>query len=157
MRASLVCGENLAAIAGTLGLGDYLRLGAGELGSGGRERKSSLANALEALIAAVYLDGGLEASRSVVNGLFLQQLRKRVLLADKDAKTRLQEFMQARQLDLPVYQLIERSGADHAAVFRVECRVACLNIRTQAQAGSRKKAEQSAAEQALKQVELSNL
>jgi len=146
LRASLVRGETLADIARRLELGDFLILGSGELKSGGFRRDSILADALEAIIGAIYLDGGFDACRDCVRRLFDQLLDD---LPDaqqlKDPKTRLQEYLQGRGLALPDYQLLATSGKAHEQQFRVECRVTELALSAQATASSRRKAEQSAA------------
>lgn len=149
MRAQAVCGASLAEVGLSLGLGECLRMGAGEKQSGGSQRQSTVANALEAVIAAVYLDGGLPVCENTVAHLFSAVLSQMDPLVGKDAKTRLQERLQARQLALPHYRLLARSGRDHEASFHVECDVANLGIRGDAMASSRKKAEQLAAEQVL--------
>lgn len=154
MRAQAVCGEQLAAAGRNLQLGECLRLGAGEIKSGGQQRDSNIANAVEALIAAIYLDGGMDSCREVVYGLFgevLEQLHPGVL---KDSKTRLQEYLQSRHMQLPQYKLLVRAGVDHSAIFTMECDVAELNLRAVATASSRKKAEQLAAEDILGFLEL---
>lgn len=153
MRASVVCGENLAAIGQTLQLGDALYLGAGEEKSGGRQRQSSIANAVEAIIAAIYLDGGVEACRDVMHRLFASSLEKVVQGTGKDAKTRLQEYLQAMHVALPRYCLVDRQGSEHNASFIMECVVDSLALRAEAMASSRKKAEQLAAYDILMQLE----
>ena len=153
MRAQAVCGESLAESGQQLQLGDCLYLGAGEAGSGGRQRESSIANAVEAIIAAVYLDGGMEVCRTVTHHLFASVLEKMEPGAVKDAKTRLQEYLQARHLPLPQYRLIARAGSDHNASFTMECDAAALEMRAASTAPSRKKAEQLAAEEILKKLE----
>jgi ribonuclease III len=155
MRAQAVCGEQLAEIGQQLQLGDCLYLGAGEAKSGGRQRESSIANAVEAVIAAIYLDGGIENCRTVARRLFapvLTEMNEQGVV--KDAKTRLQEYLQCHHLPLPQYRLLTRTGMDHNASFTMECEVAALNVRTVATASSRKKAEQLAAEEIFKQLEL---
>lgn len=154
MRAQAVCGDNLATIGRELGIGELLYLGAGEMQSGGRDRASSLANAVEALIAAVYLDGGMESCRSVTAKLFQPVLQKMAPGIAKDSKTRLQEYQQARQLPLPEYILLSRTGSDHDASFTMMCKVSSLNMQAEAIASSRKKAEQLAAEKILKYLEV---
>lgn len=153
MRAAVVCGENLAGIGGELALGDCLLLGAGEAASGGRQRQSSLANAVEALIAAVYLDGGMLACSTLVNKLFAAVLQQANPGSDKDPKSSLQEYLQARQLALPEYRLLCQSGADHNASFTMECAVVRLGLVAQATASSRKKAEGLAAGKILESLE----
>lgn len=150
LRSRLVRDVTLARLAGELGLGDHLKLGAGELKSGGYLRESILADVVEAVIGAVYLDGGFEAARRVIVELFEERIES---LPDaetlKDAKTRLQERLQARGHELPEYEVIAESGADHAKVFEVECRVGELHAPVRASAGSRRKAEQAAARRML--------
>jgi ribonuclease-3 len=146
LRASLVREPTLAAIAQALGLGEYLRLGPGELRSGGFRRQSILADGLEALFAAIYLDGGVEAARSVILRLYhaaLEQLPDAESL--KDAKTRLQEFLQGRGLPLPLYEVVEVSGQAHRQEFRVRCHVPGAPQQAEGQGASRRQAEQVAA------------
>lgn len=152
LRANLVKQATLAEIAQTLKLADYLRLGEGELKSGGFRRPSILSDALEAVFGAVYLDGGFEAAASVVS----QQYEPILLNIDpktlgKDPKTLLQEMLQGRRLDLPLYLVIATHGAAHSQLFDVECRIDKLDIVVQASGSSRRAAEQSAA---LKAIEL---
>jgi ribonuclease-3 len=152
-RSHLVSEPALAEIARSLELGDQLHLGAGELKSGGFRRDSILADAVEALIAAVYLDGGWDACRGVVRALFSERLTSAGAGRDKDAKTRLQELLQARGHPLPVYSLRAASGADHAKIFDVDCDIDALQIRAAGRGSSRRAAEQSAAAAALDQLE----
>lgn len=152
MRAQVVCGEQLAAMGQELHLGACLYLGAGEDKSGGRQRQSSIANAVEAVIAAIYLDGGMESCRKVVQHLFASLLEQTEQGAVKDAKTRLQEYLQAKHMVLPRYCLVSRIGNDHDASFTMECIVESLAMRADATASSRKKAEQMAAEKILEQL-----
>lgn len=154
LRARLVNRESLAGVAQALDLGQYLRLGAGELRSGGHARESILADAVEAVLAALYLDGGLEVARGVVD----QLLGKRIAAlspADqgKDAKTRLQEWLQGRRLALPVYEVLETSGEDHAQTFVVRCAVEALGRSSTAVGPNRRKAEQLAAERLLETLD----
>ncbi|MEE4302725.1 MAG: ribonuclease III [Wenzhouxiangella sp.] len=146
LRSRLVRDVTLARLAKELDLGDYLRLGAGELKSGGFLRESILADVFEAIIGAIYLDGGFEAARRVLRELFADRLAD---LPDadslKDPKTRLQELLQGRGYELPVYSVISESGADHAKRFEVECRAGTLAEPVRAEAASRRKAEQAAA------------
>ena len=145
-RASLVSGDALAAIALELGLCDYLRLGEGELKSGGQRRASILADALEALVGALYLDQGLEAARALAARLFDRQLAALPQSAElKDAKTRLQEWVQGRGLGLPAYSVLEVSGEPHEQRFRVRCDVVELAVAAEAEGSSRRRAEQEAA------------
>lgn len=154
-RAELVRESSLAAIARRLELGPRLVMGPGEMKSGGHRRDSILADALEAVVAAIYLDAGYEACRSAVMPWF-----EAAILAlppahkvGKDAKTRLQEWLQGRQRPLPVYELLSESGEEHAKTFHVTCTLAQPAIRTEGQGSSRRAAEQVAAEAALEQVE----
>ncbi|KQZ55957.1 ribonuclease 3 [Lysobacter sp. Root559] len=153
-RAELVRESALAPIARTLELGARLTLGPGEMKSGGHRRDSILADALEAVVAAIYLDAGFEACRARVLPWFeaamaaLPPPHK----VGKDAKTRLQEWLQGRQKPLPVYALLSESGEDHAKSFRVSCAVAQPPLQTEGEAGSRRAAEQLAAEDMLRQL-----
>lgn len=153
LRASLVSGESLANIAAELDLGTWVRLGSGELKSGGFRRKSILADALEAVFGAIYLDAGFDAAAAVIEHLFAPRLQ-RLPSADelKDPKTRLQEALQARGLNLPEYAVHSVTGAAHAQRFTVHCRVASAGIETSGEGGSRRAAEQSAAQAALKRL-----
>ena len=145
-RASLVSGEALGAIALELGLGAYLRLGEGELKSGGQQRASILADALEALIGAVYLDRGLDAARALATRLLQRRLDELPGASElKDPKTRLQEWLQGRGLPLPVYEVLEISGEPHEQLFRVRCDIGELAIAAEAEGSSRRRAEQEAA------------
>ncbi|MBS0589853.1 MAG: ribonuclease III [Proteobacteria bacterium] len=145
LRARLVSEPGLAAIARDLALGDALHLGPGELKSGGFRRDSILADAFEALVAAVYLDGGWAACRNFIRDLVTPRLASAAAMDDKDAKTRLQEWLQAHGEPLPTYELVATSGADHARTFDVECRIDSRNLRTEGHGSSRRAAEQSAA------------
>ncbi len=148
LRSTLVRGETLAGIAEKLALPSMLRLGRGE-----KPRPSILANALEAVIGAVYLDGGFEACRRFVLTLFEKGLKRLSLEgSEKDPKTRLQEYLQKRGLPLPEYQVVEVIGPPHARVFRVQCRVQGLPPAT-GEGPSRRKAEQEAARKALEALE----
>lgn len=147
IRAALVQQATLAAIARDLRLGESLILGPGELKSGGAKRDSILADALEALICAIYLDGGLEQCRALVQAWFQPRLAEHQRPdAGKDAKTRLQELMQARKLALPVYEIHDVSGKEHEQTFTVACRVSPLATPVLGTGSSRKLAEQAAAE-----------
>jgi ribonuclease-3 len=151
LRAQLVKRETLAAVARDLDLGQYLRLGPGELRSGGHARDSILADALEAVIGAVYLDGGLEAARRAIGLLLGDRLEAMTPESQpKDAKTRLQEHLQARRLALPAYAVLETRGEDHAQTFTVCCEVAALGLLVTAEGPSRRRAEQAAAEAMLR-------
>jgi len=151
MRARIVRGKTLSELALRLGLGRYLNLGEGEMKSGGFRRSSILADALEAILGAIYLDGGYYACRKVIEDLcgpLINDLPPAEEL--KDAKTRLQEWLQARARPLPVYTLLREEGADHAKKFHVQCGLVDGEARTVATGGSRRKAEQKAAEELLK-------
>jgi ribonuclease III len=146
-RASLVSGESLAVVAAEIDLGDQLRLGSGELKSGGFRRKSILADALEALFGAVYLDGGFDAAAGVVERLFVPRLDRLPSAAElKDPKTRLQEALQARGLPLPAYSVESISGEAHNQLFQVRCAVPTLGLKVSASGPSRRRAEQAAAQ-----------
>jgi ribonuclease-3 len=146
LRASLVSGESLAQIAADLGLGEYLRLGPGELKSGGYRRASILADALEAMLGAIFVDSGYEAAAAAVARLVATKLSELPAAGTlKDPKTRLQELMQARGLALPVYTLTAVGGDPHAQTFTVMCEVPVLGIGARAEGGSRRRAEQLAA------------
>jgi ribonuclease-3 len=149
-RASLVSGETLAEIAAELGIGEQLHLGSGELKSGGFRRASILADALEAILGAIFLDSGFDAAALVVErivGPRLSGLPSVSVL--KDPKTRLQEALQGRGLALPLYTLTGVAGEAHAQTFTVDCEVAALGVRATASGGSRRRAEQLAAERVL--------
>lgn len=154
LRAALVNRDSLAELARELELGSLLTLGRGELNSGGWRRASILADALEALIGAIYMDGGMDACRAFVCALYARRLAQPAVLdARKDAKTTLQEYLQARRLPLPEYLLVGCSGPDHAPQFTVECRVADLNLVSSAQGESRRRAEHEAAAEVLRRLQ----
>lgn len=153
MRASLVKGETLAEIAREANMGDLLKLGPGELKSGGHRRSSILADAVEAVLGAVYLESGFEQARDIILGLW----RSRMAALDpnshpKDAKTRLQEYLQSRKLPLPTYDVLDVSGKDHAQTFTVRCTVSGLAQPVEGRGNSRRKAEQAAAKRAMEQI-----
>lgn len=146
LRAALVRSETLARIAGELGLGEALIMGEGERRSGGHQRGSILADAVEAVVGAVFLDAGFEAAHRTVVGLLASRLESLPEVgALKDAKTRLQEYLQARHRPLPSYEVVDVSGSDHAQQFRVRCRVEAYDCERTAVADTRRKAEQRAA------------
>ncbi len=154
LRASLVREAALAGVARALGLAGFLRLGEGEISSGGAERPSILADALEATYGAVFLDGGYEAVRAAVRHTFgeaLDGLDPR--LPAKDAKTRLQELLQGRRQKLPEYRVVATAGAAHKQVFEVECIAAGIGLRASGSGSSRRRAEQQAAASLLRQIE----
>jgi ribonuclease III len=153
LRARVVSAEPLAEVAAALGLGDELQLGSGELKTGGFRRQSILADALEAVCGAIFLDGGLEAAQAVIQRLF--QPRVEALPAPetlKDAKTRLQEYLQSRGHSLPRYTVDRTEGEAHAQTFYVTCEVPDLGRRSQGSGSSRRRAEQDAAEQIILQI-----
>jgi len=146
LRASLVSGESLAQIAAELGLGEYLRLGSGELKTGGFRRASILADALEAMLGAIFLDSGYEAAAAAVARIMAPKLSELPAAGTlKDPKTRLQELMQARGVALPVYTLTAVGGDPHAQTFTVMCEVPVFGVGAMGEGGSRRRAEQLAA------------
>jgi len=156
LRAALVNQSSLSEIARDLGLGDRLRLGEGELKSGGFRRPSILADALEALLGAVYLDAGFEAVRACVERLLADRLeRAEKSPVDKDPKTELQEHLQARRLQLPRYAVMKTEGEAHDQTFTVECRVDDLALTASGSGASRRAAEQAAAAGVLARLERS--
>lgn len=153
-RAGLVNRRSLASLARDSQLGRQLVLGEGELRSGGRQRDSILANAVEAVLGAVYVDGGMQACRREIERLFAERLDDlRPEDAAKDAKTRLQEYLQARREALPVYTVLRTEGVSPNQVFVVACKVSLLDAPTQGEGRSRRLAEQTAAELAIAQLE----
>ena len=154
LRATLVNQSSLSEVAATLGLGERLRLGEGELKSGGFRRPSILADSVEALLGAVYLDAGFEAVRGVVERLLGERLEgTEGLPVAKDPKTALQEHLQGRKLQLPRYSVQRTEGEAHDQTFTVECRVDDLGLAASGQGGSRRAAEQAAAVAVLDQLE----
>ncbi|HWS41091.1 MAG TPA: ribonuclease III [Arenimonas sp.] len=152
-RSILVREPMLASIARENNLGDLLQLGPGEMKTGGHRRDSILADTLEAIIAAVYLDAGLEACQLLVEQWFGDRLKTiSVKSVSKDPKTRLQEWLQSKQHALPDYQLIQAQGSDHERVFEVQCKLHQLNIQTIGNGSSVKSAEADAAQKALIQL-----
>ncbi|MDR1709276.1 MAG: ribonuclease III [Candidatus Accumulibacter sp.] len=153
LRANLVRQDSLHRLALTLSLGAHLRLGEGELKSGGASRPSILADALEAVFGAVWLDAGFDEASRVIVRLYAG------MLADiatgrpaKDAKTRLQEYLQGRRLPLPKYVLAAADGEAHAQVFTIACEIDRPRVRTEGSGPSRRAAEQIAAERALEEL-----
>ena len=150
LRANLVRQDSLHQLAVLLSLGDYLRLGEGELKSGGTQRPSTLADALEALFGAIWLDAGFDAASATIERLYDEKLKAIVPGQPmKDAKTRLQEYLQGRRLPLPKYTLSATEGEAHAQHFVMSCSIDSLRIQTEGSGGSRRTAEQMAAERAL--------
>jgi len=153
LRANLVRRETLADVASGLGLGERIELGSGELKSGGFRRASILANTLEALFGAIYLDGGLDAVRDTIVTLYDRRLQDLPAPdALKDPKTCLQEILQSRSLDLPVYVIENIEGDDHQRRFTASCSVAALELKTAGEGSSRRAAEQGAAARMLAQL-----
>lgn len=153
LRASLVSQTSLAAVADANGIGSCLLLGEGEMKSGGARRPSILADAVEALVGAAFLDGGFEGAQIVVRALFgraLEHIDPRTTA--RDAKTLLQEYLQGRRLPLPRYSVIATQGEAHEQVFEVECEIAPLDIRSRGEGSSRRAAEQEAARSAYDQA-----
>jgi ribonuclease-3 len=146
VRANLVKQETLHQIALTLGLPNVLRLGEGEMRSGGQKRPSILADALEAIIGAVYLDAGFAAAQALVQRLYQAvEINPGMEAIGKDAKTALQEWLQGRKLKLPGYRVVATLGAAHKQTFDVECEIPELNLTERGIGGSRRAAEQTAA------------
>ncbi|NVK54663.1 MAG: ribonuclease III [Gammaproteobacteria bacterium] len=159
LRARLVKEKSLAEIAHELALGELLNLGSGELKSGGYRRASILSDAFEALLGAVYLDSGLPAAEQVIHHLYLSRYQALSLsMAEKDPKTRLQEWLQSRRQALPDYQVVKSEGKDHNKMYWVECHLTnshqseAQTLATTASGSSRRKAEQSAAEKMLEKL-----
>jgi ribonuclease-3 len=154
-RSLLVNQQTLADIAVGLELGEILVLGPGELKSGGKKRESILADAVEAVIGAIYLDGGLEVCRKVVLSLYYDLLdNDSSSVTAKDSKTRLQELLQAKCLPLPVYKVLSIDGEEHQQNFLVSCQISLLSECTLGQGVNRRVAEQQAAGQALEALGL---
>ncbi len=154
LRASLVREEALAEVAKSLGIGEFLRLGEGELAAGPEARPSILADALEALLGAVFLDGGYDAARKSVLATFGPLIdRLDPERPAKDAKTRLQEILQAKQRRLPLYSVVSVKGEAHKQSFEVECYVSELDMRERGTGTSRQRAEQQAAKAMLEKLE----
>ena len=154
-RAELVRESALAGIARSLKIGERLVMGPGEMKTGGHRRDSILADALEALVAAIHLDAGFETCKTVVLQWFepLLAALPPPHKVGKDPKTRLQEWLQARQRSLPVYVLVEETGDDHARIFKISCTLAEPALNTTGEGSSRRAAEQQAAEAALQEIE----
>lgn len=150
LRARVVRGESLAKLAQDLDLGDYIKLGEGELKSGGYKRKSILADALEAVFGAIYLDGGFEPCETAIlhvcNSLIAELPDAQDLI---DPKTRLQEWLQGKGYALPVYSLLSEKGPAHKKQFLVQCEAANVDIKVTGSGSSRQKAQQAAASRAL--------
>jgi ribonuclease-3 len=154
LRASLVRQEGLHRVAVELGLGEHLRLGEGELRSGGHRRPSILADALEAVFGGVYLDGGFDAAKGVIDRLYASQIAGLdPRAAGKDPKTAVQEWLQARRKPLPRYAMVDARGEAHAQEFEIECVIPAFDLNTRGCGGSRRAAEQQAAQRALEKLQ----
>lgn len=154
LRAALVRKETLAEVAREIALGDYLRLGAGELRTGGHMRDSILADGVEAVIGAAYLDQGFDAARGLVLGLFEERITALDLdRALKDPKTRLQEWLQAKQRPLPRYEVVGIDGDQHRQQFAVRCALEDQALGVTGRGTSRRRAEQQAAENMLARLD----
>jgi len=150
-RAMLVKGETLAELALDMDLGEYLQLGPGELKSGGYRRKSILSDAMEAIIGAIYIDGGLDPARQHILTIYGDRLDSISLKkVTKDPKTQLQEYLQAQRSPLPQYEVIATTGSDHDQVFEVACKIDEIPKPVKGSGTSRRKAEQNAAKKVLK-------
>ncbi|MES2413206.1 MAG: ribonuclease III [Pseudomonadota bacterium] len=146
VRANLVKQDTLHKVAVDLGLPDLLRLGEGEAKSGGQKRPSILADALEAVLGAVYLDAGFEASSTLVRRLFKDvEINAQMQAIGKDAKTELQEWLQGRKMNLPIYRVVGTQGAAHKQTFDVECEITEYRRAERGIGGSRRAGEQAAA------------
>jgi ribonuclease-3 len=149
--------ETLAKIGRKIGLSDYLIMGSGEIRAGGQSRDSTLADAVEAILCAVYLDQGMDACESAYDLLFNAHFEALDLNRSvKDPKTRLQEHLQSRNYALPEYAVTGTSGKQHNQRFFVDCTIADLDVRTSGEGTSRRKAEQDAASRALQQIGVEN-
>ena len=152
-RATLVSGRSLARIAAGRGVGERLRFGAGEAKSGGHRRESILADALEAIVGAVFVDAGFDAAAAVVRRLLAEPLAQLPAVAAlKDPKTRLQETLQGRGVAVPAYHLIAVSGEPHDQHFEVRCEVPALGLSASGEGASRRRAEQIAAERVIERL-----
>ena len=153
LRSFLVKEKALFELAQELELGDFLRLGGGELKSGGFRRASILSDTFEAIIGAVYLDSDFSTTQNFVLGLYQRKLDELSLeMAQKDPKTRLQEWLQARNIETPDYEVIRSSGKDHAKIYWVRCKVEYRSFESEGEGASRRKAEQDAATKILEKI-----
>ena len=151
LRASLVKGESLAKLARKIELGEFVKLGPGEMRTGGWRRISILANTLEAIIGAIYLDSDFNTCRTIVLKIYTEFLENTSLKTlEKDPKTRLQEYLQARKYRLPSYKIVAEEGAAHEKSFSIECEISELDIHVRAAGRSKRIAEQAAADKVLK-------
>ena len=157
LRSSLVKGETLSEIAIELDLGEYIQLGSGELKSGGYRRASTLADVVEAIIGAIYLDSFSDSGITQVQNIILTIFNERLNNCEpngviKDPKTRLQEYLQSKNLSLPEYNVVSISGKEHLQTFKVSCSIEGFSNHVVATGASRRKAEQAAAEKALESI-----
>ncbi|HHZ87511.1 MAG TPA: ribonuclease III [Chromatiaceae bacterium] len=154
LRANLVQKRTLASVARALAIGDYLRLGTGEQRSGGHSRDSTLADAFEAVLGAIYLDGGYGAASQVIHKIFTERLANLPDEGDeKDPKTQLQEYLQGRHKPLPQYTVVHLGGSPHKQTFEVECQAEGLSAPAIGNGNSRRGAEQDAALIALERLQ----
>jgi len=156
LRAFLVNGEVLAELARELQIGEFIHLGVGELKSGGGRRTSILADTMEAIIGAIYLDGDWEKVQPVILQWYEKRLKNIPLEAPRDAKTRLQEMLQALKFPLPTYTVVAVQGAPHNQTFHIECKVTGIDQNTVGIGSSKRKAEQNAAELFLEAIRQTN-
>jgi ribonuclease III len=157
LRSNLVREETLVTLAQQLDLGSHLKLGEGERKSGGSRRSSILADAMEAILGAVFLDGGYAAAEKAVLKLYVPHLATvGSQTLGKDAKTLLQEYLQGRHIPLPIYSVVATQGEAHAQSFEVECVIPSLKIATRGEGSSRRNAEQQAAQAACQQLPISS-
>ena len=157
LRSNLVREETLATLAQQIDLGDHLKFGEGERKSGGFRRSSILADAMEALFGAVFLDGGYAEAEKVILGLFVPYINKVDFQSlGKDAKTLLQEYLQSKHIPLPGYSVVTTQGEAHAQSFEVECVIPTLKISTRGEGSSRRNAEQQAAQAAYQKLSTSS-
>lgn len=157
MRSSLVKGVTLAEIARHYKLSDELILGVGELKSGGFNRSSVLADAVEAIYGAVFIDQGIEVAENFIINVMSEWLKNvDPSISDKDAKTRLQEYLQQQGFNVPNYKLIGSFGKDHLQTFKIKCSVVELNLSSTSEKRSRKKAEQDAAQNILNKIQIAS-
>lgn len=155
MRAALVKEETLAIVAREFNLGEHLKLGAGELKSGGYRRESILSDCVEAIIAAIYLDSGIDIAQARIYHWYAQLLTEmKPGEAQKDSKTRLQEFLQGRKQPLPCYEVVEIKGEAHNQTFKVSCQIDKMDELFIGVGSSRRKAEQNAAEQVIQTLKI---
>ena len=152
-RSLLVKGDTLADIARQFDVGQYLKLGGGELKSGGFRRASILADAMEAIIGAITLDSDIEQARTCILSWYKERLDNIKSLDLKDPKTRLQEYLQAQKLDLPQYKVISINGKEHAQIFQIDCHVKELGLSITSEGNSRRAAEQKSAELMLEKIQ----